>query len=112
MCNSEKTLEETVKEIEPKLDLVHELMGFGPKREIGRSGQFAKVTQFTITSDGFILGQFEGDVGFNAFMGNPPNHVIERSRNIYKEVIRLDKCRGTNHAHKIFQTFKRLRIEL
>lgn len=54
--------------IEPKIDLLHEILG---------CGLFAEVTQ---TSDGFWLGREPGDCGFNAFLGKPSAAALNRTK--------------------------------
>ena len=54
--------------IEPKRDLLHELLG---------CGLFAEITK---TSDGVYLGQAKGDIGFNAFLGIPSAIAFERTK--------------------------------
>jgi len=61
-------LQNELKEIEPKIDFLHEVCG---------CGLFAEITQ---TSDGFFLGRKEGDCGFNDFLGNPSSNAIERTK--------------------------------
>jgi len=60
--------------LEPKIDLLHDLLGFG---------RFAETT---MTSDGFFLGRRPGDIGFNEFLGWPSEAAIERTRNLFQRL--------------------------
>ena len=62
---------------EPKIDLLHDLLGFG---------RFAEVTQ---TSDGFFLGRRAGDIGFDVFLGKPSEAAKERTGELFKK---LSEC--------------------
>lgn len=73
------TLREKIFKIEPKVDLLHEIMGFG---------QFTEVTE---TSDGFFLGRAKGDIGFNAFLGKPSEIAKERTRKVYSKLSPAEK---------------------
>lgn len=61
-------------ELEPKIDLLHECLGFGQYGEM------------TITSDGFFLGQARGDIGFNYFLGCPSEVARERTAGLFAKL--------------------------
>lgn len=103
--SEEITLEEQTRkhlfEIEPKIDLLHELLGYG------------RFDAFTITGDGFWLAQAKGDLGFNHFMGKP-NLSGEPALRLHKEynaltqeekrfvVIKLSHlCRQSKELYKL-----------
>jgi hypothetical protein len=67
-------LREEIFGMEPKIDLLHDLLGFG---------RFAEIT---MTSDGFFLGRRHGDIGFNEFLGWPSEAAIERTRNLFQKL--------------------------
>ncbi|OVE80124.1 hypothetical protein BVY01_00795 [bacterium I07] len=60
--------------LEPKIDLLHDLLGLG---------RFAEIT---ITSDGYFLGRRPGDVGLNDFLGWPSDAAIERTRILFRKL--------------------------
>ncbi|MBA7570343.1 hypothetical protein ES708_12092 [subsurface metagenome] len=60
--------------IEPKIDLLHDVLGFG---------RFAEVTQ---TADGFFLGRRAGDIGFDVFLGKPSEVAKERTGELFKKL--------------------------
>lgn len=64
-------LREAIQRLEPRIDLLHDCLGFG---------RFAEVQ---VTSDGWFLGRARGDIGCNAFLGRPSSAAITRARNIY-----------------------------
>src|SRR2546428_9665793 len=68
------TLKEAIIRLEPKIDLLHDLLGFG---------RFAEVT---LTSDGFFLGRAWGDIGFNHFLGEPSAVAIARTQTLFKKL--------------------------
>ncbi len=68
------TLKDAILRLEPKIDLLHDLLGFG---------RFAEVT---LTSDGFFLGRAWGDIGFNQFLGEPSAAAIARTQNLFKKL--------------------------
>ena len=72
-CNAK----EEIMKLEPKIDLLHDLLGFG---------RFAGVTQ---TSDGFFLAREHGDIGFNQFLGKPSDNARGRSKELFNK---LSKC--------------------
>lgn len=68
--------EEIIK-LEPKIDLLHDVLGFG---------RFAEIT---MTSDGFFLGRARGDIGFNHFLGQPSDAAKGRTKELFSK---LSKC--------------------
>ena len=66
-----ETLKEAILRLEPKIDLLHDCLGFG---------RFAQVI---LTSDGFFLGRARGDIGFNCFLGNPSPAAIARTQRLF-----------------------------
>ena len=66
-----QTLKEAILRLEPKIDLLHDLLGFG---------RFAQVI---LTSDGLFLGRAWGDIGFNEFLGNPSQAAITRTQRLF-----------------------------
>ena len=66
-----RTLKETILRLEPKIDLLHDCLGFG------------KYAEITITSDGYFLGRAWGDIGFNDFLGAPSQAAIERTKLLF-----------------------------
>ena len=85
-----QTLKEAILRLEPKIDLLHDCLGFG---------RFAEVTR---TADGFFLGRAWDDVGFNHFLGNPSQAAISRTKHLFgklshdhqQELIRILAARG------------------
>ena len=67
-------LKQELFQLEPKIDLLHDLLGFG---------RFAEVT---ITTDGFFLGRRHGDIGFNDFLGRPSQAAVNRTRILYQKL--------------------------
>jgi hypothetical protein len=86
-----ETLRGEILRLEPRIDLLHDCLGFG---------RFAEVT---VTSDGFFLARDRDDIGFNRFLGAPSPAAMERTRKLFaqlderhrKEVVR------TLRAHDI-----------
>ena len=68
---SMQTLKDAILRLEPKIDLLHDCLGFGRYAEI------------TITSDGHFLGRAWGDIGFNDFLGAPSQAAIERTQGLF-----------------------------
>jgi hypothetical protein len=68
------SLRDKMFKIEPKIDLLHEVMGFGEYEEV------------TETSDGFFLARPKGSIGFDAFLGKPSEVAKERTRKIYSKL--------------------------
>lgn len=64
-------------EIEPRIDLLHDVLGFG---------RFAEITE---TSDRFFLGRKPGDIGFNEFLGRPSDAAKRRTRELFQK---LSEC--------------------
>jgi hypothetical protein len=73
------SLKEKMFKIEPKIDLLHEIMGYGNLEEV------------TETSDGFFLGRAKGDIGFNAFLGKPSDIAKARTRALYGKLSPAEK---------------------
>jgi hypothetical protein len=71
-----ETLQEAILRLEPRIDLLHDCLGFG---------RFAEVT---VTSDGFFLARDRHDIGFNQFLGGPSPAAIARTRKLFA---RLDE---------------------
>ena len=69
-----KPVKEAILKIEPKIDLLHDVLGFG---------RFADVT---MTSDGFFLGRKGGDIGYNDFLGKPSEAAQQRARKTYEQL--------------------------
>ena len=67
-------LKQEILQIEPKIDLLHDLLGFG---------RFAEIT---ITADGFFLGRRHGDIGFNDFLGRPSQAAVNRTRLLFQKL--------------------------
>jgi len=68
---------EEIMKLEPKVDLLHDVLGFG---------RFAEVTE---TSDGFFLAREHGDIGFNQFLGKPSDAARGRTKELFNK---LSKC--------------------
>ncbi len=66
-----RTLKEAILRLEPKIDLLHDCLGFGRYAEI------------TTTSDGYFLGRARRDIGFNHFLGTPSQAAIERTQGLF-----------------------------
>ena len=62
---------------EPKIDLLHDILGFG---------RFVEVAE---TSDGYFLGRRPGDIGFDVFLGQPSEAAKQRTGELFKK---LSKC--------------------
>lgn len=69
-----ETLREAVLRLEPRIDLLHDCLGFG---------RFAEVT---VTSDGFFLARDRDDIGFNRFLGAPSPAAVERARRLFAQL--------------------------
>lgn len=69
-----ETLREAVLRLQPRIDLLHDCLGFG---------RFAEVT---VTSDGFFLGRTREDIGFNHFLGNPSQAALDRTRQLVAQL--------------------------
>jgi hypothetical protein len=74
-----ESLKEAILCLEPKIDLLHDCLGFG---------RFAEVT---VTSDGHFLGRAWGDIGFNHFLGAPSQAAIERTQDLFMSLPRRHK---------------------
>ena len=70
----EKSYRQELFEIEPKIDFLHEISGFG---------RFSAVVR---TSDGFFLGQPKSHVGFNAFLGMPGMKAMTRTKEVMEKL--------------------------
>ena len=81
MVHKIKPLREKLFELEPKMDLLHEILGFG---------RFSQVTE---TSDGFFLGRPYGAIGFDIFLGKPSDVAKERTRKLYNKLSMIDKAK-------------------
>ncbi len=66
-----QTLKDAIFHLEPKIDLLHDCLGFG---------RFAQVI---LTSDAFFLGRAWDDIGFNHFLGNPSQAAIARTKRLF-----------------------------
>jgi len=95
-----KTAVEVLCEIEPKKDLLHELMGCGLYAEITR------------TSDGFFLGRVEGDIGFNDFLGEPSKEALARTKTYLKKLEEYDTKNGTEFLKVAKEALERYNIIL
>jgi hypothetical protein len=69
-----ETLKRAILRLEPKIDLLHDCLGFG---------RFAEIT---ITSDGYFLGRAWGDIGFNHFLGQPSSAAIARTQALFDKL--------------------------
>ena len=69
-----QTLKAAILRLEPKIDLLHDLLGFG---------RFAEIT---LTSDGYFLGRAWNDIGFNHFLGQPSAAAIARMQTLFKKL--------------------------
>ena len=69
-----QSLKKAILRLEPKIDLLHDCLGFG---------RFAEIT---ITADGFFLGRTRDDIGFNHFLGNPSQAAIDRTQNLFDKL--------------------------
>ena len=99
-----RTLKEAILRLEPKIDLLHDCLGFGRYAEI------------TTTSDGYFLGRARGDIGFNHFLGRawgdigfndflgaPSQAAIERTQLLF---VRL----SPNHQDELIRELMMRRI--
>ena len=86
-----QSLKEAILRLELKIDLLHDLLGFG---------RFAEVT---LTSDGFFLGRAWGDIGFNHFLGTPSAAAIGRTQTLFKKLSKDHQAEllRTLHARRI-----------
>ena len=66
-----QTLKVAILRLEPKIDLLHDCLGFG------------RLAQVIRTSDGFFLGRAWGDMGFNHFLGNPSQAAVARTQRLF-----------------------------
>ncbi len=67
-----QTLQEAILHLEPRLDLLHDCLGFG---------RFAEVM---VTSDGYFLGRAWDEIGFDHFLGHPSPAAIARTRSLFR----------------------------
>ena len=81
-----QTLKGAILRLEPKIDLLHDLLGFG---------RFAEVT---LTSDGFFLGRAWNDIGFNHFFGMPSDAALVRTQALFKKL-----CK--DHQQELLRAF-------
>jgi hypothetical protein len=88
-----ETLREAVLRLEPRIDLLHDCLGFG---------RFAEVT---VTSDGFFLGRARGEIAFNHFLGHPSPAAAERTWQVF---VRL----GIRHQTEVVRALLASRIPL
>src|SRR5258707_1356147 len=88
-----ETLQEAILRLEPRIDLLHDCLGFG---------RFAEVI---VTSDGFFLGRARGDIGFNHFLGQPSPAALERTWQLF---LRL----GIRHQTEVVRALPARRIPL
>lgn len=65
---------EKLKKKEPKIDLLHDVLG---------CGRYASVIQ---SSDGYFLGQRWGDIGYNDFLGEPSEEAKERTKKLFNSL--------------------------
>lgn len=86
--------------IEPKIDLIHELFGWGLHAEL------------TCTSDGFIMARDIGDTGFNRFLGHPSDIALSRTRRNLEELRLYDEEHMTCYAARVVNRLEELGIEL
>ena len=84
-------LKEAILRLGPKIDLLHDLLGFG---------RFAEIT---LTSDGYFLGRAWGDIGFNHFLGQPSAAAIGRTQALFKKLSKDHQAEllRTLHARSI-----------
>ena len=69
-----QSLEEVIRCLEPRIDLLHDCLGFG---------RFAAVT---VTTDGHFLGRDRGDIGFNQFLGSPSQAAMARTQELFSKL--------------------------
>jgi len=85
-----ETLEEALRRLEPRTDVLKDCLGIG---------RFAEVA---ITSDGYFLARARGDCGFNYFLGGPTQAALARTKALFgklcaphqQELIRRLHARG------------------
>ena len=82
-----ENLREAVLRLEPRIDLLHDCLGFG---------RFAEVA---VTSDGFFLARDRNDIGFNRFLGAPSPAAMQRTQRLFA---RLDK----HHQGEVVRTLQ------
>ena len=82
-----ETLREAILRLEPRIDLLHDCLGFG---------RFAEVT---VTSDGFFLARDRDDIGFNRFLGAPSPAAMARTQRLFA---RLDE----RHQEEVLRTLQ------
>ena len=63
--------------LEPRIDLLHDVLGFG---------RFAEIYEDTA---GIFLGRRPGDIGFNEFLGKPSEAAKQRTTELFNK---LSKC--------------------
>jgi len=61
-----ESLHDELLRLEPKIDLLHDLLGYGRYGQIHYDGQV-------------FLGMRHGDIGFNDFLGKPSKAALERT---------------------------------
>ncbi len=86
-----QSLKAAILRLEPKIDLLHDLLGFG---------RFAEIT---LTSDGYFLGRAWGDIGFNHFLGTPSAAAIARTQTLFRKL-------SKDHQQEILRALHARRI--
>jgi hypothetical protein len=81
-----ETLREAILRLEPRIDLLHDCLGFG------------RLAEVTVTSDGFFLARDRDDIGFNRFLGAPSPAAMERTRQLFT---RLDERHQREVVHSL-----------
>ena len=62
-----ESLRDELFRLEPKIDLLHDLLGYGRYAQVHYDGQV-------------FFGMRHGDIGFNDFLGKPSEVALERTR--------------------------------
>ena len=88
-----ENLREAVLRLEPRIDLLHDCLGFG---------RFAEVT---VTSDGFFLARDRNDISFNHFLGQPSPAALERAWQLFMRL-------GIRHQTEVVRALLASRIPL
>ena len=87
-----ESLREELFRLEPKIDLLHDLLGYGRYAQVYYDGQF-------------FFGRRHGDIGFNDFLGQPSGAALQRTKAV------LLKMSPENRT-KVLRILKRFGISL
>ena len=73
--SKDESLRDELFRLEPKIDLLHDLLGYGRYAQVHYDGQV-------------FLGMRHGDIGFNDFLGKPSEVALARTRVLLERMTR------------------------